>query len=308
MLFVALAFMTGFGLTVLVGFTLLRWWPAVGSERLAVAGAPGDAASILRGDARELTGWRRTIERLGRAVTPRDGAKHSRYRQRLVRAGFLEPYAVSIFLGVQVAVALVAGYSYTLYGLAVKRALPDVVPVSIVLACLGFFLPDVWLRRRTRARQQRIVQALPDVLDCLMVCVEAGMAFDAAVARVASQPDVRKSPLHQELLLMHLEMRAGRPREEALRALAERAHVEELTAMIGAFIQSTRLGTPLGKTLRIHSDAARVQRRYRAEQRAHLAPVKMIFPTVLFLMPAFFLVAMAPSLLQLMAVFKSLAK
>jgi tight adherence protein C len=107
---------------------------------------------------------------------------------------------------------------------------------------------------------------------------------------------------------MHLEVRAGRPRDEALRAFGDRCGAQEVKAMVSAFIQSERLGTPLGRTLRVHAESARVQRRHRAEERAYLAPLKMIFPTVLFLMPSFFLVAMGPSLLALISAFKSLGR
>ena len=132
------------------------------------------------------------------------------------------------------------------------------------------------------------------------------MGFDAAVARVAEQPETRQSPLHEELIRMHLEVRAGRPRQEALRALGERCGVEEVKSMVGAFIQTEKLGTPLGKTLRVHADSARVQRRHRAEELAHLAPLKMLFPTVFFLMPAFFLVTLAPSVLGLLKLLKAI--
>ena len=184
--------------------------------------------------------------------------------------------------------------------------MPNVLAYSIGLAIVGFMLPDFWLHNRTKERQRKTINALPDVLDMLMVCVEAGMGFDAAVARVAEQPEGKGSPLHQEMLRMHLEVRAGRPREEALRAFGERTGVQEVKSMVSAFIQTERLGTPLGKTLRVHSESARVQRRHRAEERAYMAPLKMIFPTVLFLMPAFFLVAMAPSMLNLIKVFTTL--
>lgn len=107
---------------------------------------------------------------------------------------------------------------------------------------------------------------------------------------------------------MHLEVRAGRPRAEALRALGERTGVDEIKAMVSAFIQTERLGTPLGKTLRVHADSARLQRRHRAEERAHLAPLKMLFPTVFFLMPAFFLVTLAPSLLGLLRLLKAISR
>ena len=306
MLSLGIAFIVGFGITGVVGALLLHWWPAVPDERLG--GVAVSAAPSIVWDAQERTGWRRTLERLGRRLAPRDDAKQSRYRAQLLHAGYYDPRGVTLFIGAQVACAILAGYAYTLYGLAVQSALPNVLPTSLLLACAGFFVPRVWLRGRIRTRRRDIVHALPDVLDCLMVCVEAGMGFDAAVARVAEQPDARQSPLHQELLRVHLETRAGRSREEALRALSERTGVEEIRAMVGAFIQTTRLGTPLGKTLRVHSEIARVQRRHRAEQQAHLAPIKMLFPTVAFLMPSFFLVAMAPSVLSLMKALKSIGR
>ena len=144
----------------------------------------------------------------------------------------------------------------------------------------------------------------------LLVSAErARVIYGAVAARYrAEQEELERSPLHQELMRMHLEVRAGRPREEALRSLGDRCGIQEVRSMVSAFIQSDRLGTPLGKTLRVHAESARVQRRHRAEERASLAPLKMIFPTVLFLMPAFFLVAMAPSLLGLIKSFRSLIR
>jgi tight adherence protein C len=223
-------------------------------------------------------------------------------------AGFYEPRAVLLLLGAKVALGLGMGSLYFLYSMVALRAvpLPRLLAVSLFLGVIGFFLPDFWLHNRIKARRREIVHALPDVLDLLMVCVEAGLGFDAAVARIADQP-TRPSPLHDELRRMHLEVRAGRPRQEALRALAERTGVEEMRSIVGAFIQTEKLGTPLGKTLRVHADAARVQRRHRAEEQAHLAPLKMLFPTVFFLMPAFFLVTLAPSLLGLLKLLKALS-
>jgi tight adherence protein C len=214
-----------------------------------------------------------------------------------------------LFIGAKVALAALLGSGYFLYSsFVLLRVVPfsQVLAISLILTGIGFFLPDFWLSNRIKARQREIVHALPDVLDLLMVCVEAGMGFDAAVARVAEQPETRHRPLYAELMRMHLEVRAGRPRQEALRALGERAGVEEVKSMVGAFIQTEKLGTPLGKTLRVHADSARVQRRHRAEELAHLAPLKMLFPTVFFLMPAFFLVTLAPSVLGLLKLFKAI--
>lgn len=132
------------------------------------------------------------------------------------------------------------------------------------------------------------------------------MGFDAAVHRVTEQPETQRSPLHQEMLRMHLEVRVGRPREETLQAFGERTGVAEVRTVVAAFIQTERLGTSLGRTLRVHAESARVQRRHRAEEQAHMAPLKMLFPTVFLLMPVFFLVAMAPLFLKVMEVLKAI--
>jgi tight adherence protein C len=241
-------------------------------------------------------------------VTPRDATLFARYRKQLVLAGFHNPAAVTVLLGSKAILAAALGLSYITYGMMIQRALPNLLPISLVLAAVGFFLPGCWLRVRTRQRQRAVTNALPDVLDLLMVCVEAGMGFDAAVARVAEQPGSKAGPLHEELLRMHLEIRAGRPREEAMRSLADRLGTEEIRSIMGSFIQTDRLGTSLGKTLRVQADASRVQRRHRAETKAQLAPLLMLGPTILFLLPSFMLVAMAPSFLLVLKIMGSVGK
>jgi tight adherence protein C len=305
---VALAFVLVGGITFAVGALLFRLLPAIKAERLA-APLAGDSRgdSILRWDEGDASGWRSLAERIGRWLTARDATLLGRHRHRLVTAGLHDPRMVTVFLGAKVGIGLLLGLSYFFYGVVVQRALPNLLPVSIMLAGLGFFVPEAWLRLRSRARQRQIQQALPDVLDMLMVCVEAGMGFDAAVARVAER-GAKKSPLHDELLRMHLEIRAGRPREEALRSLADRAASEELRSVVGTFIQTDRLGTPLGKTLRVQAEASRVQRRHRAETKAQIAPLLMLIPTILFLMPSFMLVAAAPSLLRILQILQTIGK
>ena len=305
-----LSFLIVAGVTFLAGMALLRWWPAVQRERLSAPVAGGGSASILRWKEEPGSAWERTAERIGRAVAGSAEAAPSKYRQRLMWAGYHEPRTVLLLLGAKVGLALLGGAGYFLHATLVLRVVPAprLLATTLILAVIGFFLPDFWLRNRIQARQRDIVHALPDVLDLLMVCVEAGMGFDAAVARVAEQPEGRHSPLHQELQRMHLEVRAGRPRTEALRALGERTGVDDVKAMVTAFVQTEKLGTPLGKTLRIHADSARVKRRHKAEEKAHLAPLKMLFPTVFFLMPSFFLVTLAPSLLGLMRLLKALGR
>ena len=309
MTLVIVAFVVVSLITFAVGALLLRLLPAIKADRLApsAGGTTRGDVSILRWDERYAAGWRAIVERLGHWLTPRDADLLGGYRQRLVRAGFQNPRMVPVFLGAKAVIGLGLGFSYLFYGAMVQRALPNLLPISVMLGGLGFFLPEIWLRLRGQARQRAVQNALPDVLDMLMVCVEAGMGFDAAVARVAEQ-GAGKSPLHDELLRMHLEIRAGRPREEALRALAGRIGSEEIRSVIGSFIQTDRLGTPLGKTLRVQAEASRVQRRHRAETRAQVAPLLMLIPTILFLMPSFMLVAAAPSLLRIIQILQTIGK
>ena len=307
---VAVSFLLVAGLTFAVGALLLRLLPTVRAERLAapLTMASTGNVSILRWEERAARDWQTLVERLGRWLTPRDAGLFARYRKRLISAGFHNPSAVALFLGSKGTIGAALGLSYLVYGAMIQRALPHLLLVSAMLGGLGFFLPDVWLRFRTRQRQRAVMNALPDVLDLLMVCVEAGMGFDAAVARVAEQPGSQAGPLHQELLRMHLEVRAGRPREEAMRALADRLGTEEIRSIVGSFIQTDRLGTPLGKTLRVQAEASRVQRRHRAETRAQMVPLLMLGPTILFLLPSFMLVAMAPSLLRIFQIMSSIGK
>jgi tight adherence protein C len=280
---------------------LFLWWSPVQQERIQPPKPQAKGATIVRWEEQARAGWQRSLERLGRIFVPRDRGKLTHLRARLACAGYHDPRALRYFVGAKVACLILFGYAYFLYGVVVQRVLSHVLPLSIFLGVLGCFLPNFWLRMRAQARQREVLHALPNILDLLMVCIESGLGFDAAVARVAERPEVRGSPLHQEMLRMHLEVRAGRPREEALRGLGERTGVEEVKALVGAFIQTERLGTSLGKTLRIHAESARVQRRQRAEERAQLAPLKMLFPTVLFLFPVFFLVTFAPAMLKLLA-------
>lgn len=301
-----LAFAIVGGVAYLAGALLLRRWSPVERERFHAAAPETLPASILRWEERARAGWERALERHARFFGPRDPAKVSRIRQRLAWGGYHNPRTLTYFIGAKVGTSFLCGYSYLLYGLTIQRALPHILPISIILAILGFFLPDLWLRNRIRSRQREIVHALPDVLDLLMVCVEAGMGFDAAVSRVTERPEARLSPLHQEMLRMHHEVRVGRPREEALRAFGERTGVQEVKSVVAAFIQTERLGTTLGRTLRVHAESARVKRRHRAEEQAHKAPLKMLFPTIFFLMPVFLLVTLVPAFLRLLETFKAI--
>ena len=281
--------------------------PSIRRDRLVPQLATAGDSSVLRWSDTQVW-WQRLVEAVGRKTGPKEEENVSKLRQRLAWAGLHSPNSVAIYTGSRFVLAIVLALTYPVSGLVLGQAMPNTILVSVGLAYLGMWLPTFILRRLIKRRQDSITLALPDFLDLLTICVEAGMSFDAAIARICNQPDVTRAPLYQELMRMHLEIGAGRPRAEALRALSDRCGVQDVTTMVSVFIQTERLGTSMGTALRVHSDTARVQRRHRMEAQAYLAPLKMIFPTIIFLTPAFFLVALAPSLLGFLAVMGGMGK
>ena len=289
------------------GAAAYRLLPGIRRQRLVPDLVSPQSDTILRWSAPRVW-WERVAAAVGRKTAPREAANVSKLRQRLGWAGFHSPSAVTIYTGSRFVLALVLAAVYPIAGLVMGKALPNPLLTSLALAYVGFWLPAAVVRRIIKQRQENITIGLPDFLDLLTVCVEAGMSFDAALVRICNQPEVEGKPLYEEIKRMNLEIGAGRPRAEALRAFAARCGVQDVTTMVSVFVQTERLGTSMGGALRIHSDTARVQRRHRLEAQAYLAPLKMLFPTIIFLTPAFFLVALAPSLLGFLAVMRSFGK
>ena len=176
---IILTFVIVGGVTVLASMAMLRLWPVLQRGRLATsAGDSNDEKSILRWSDQPTAGWQRTVERIGRAVGSSEETAPSKYRQRLMWAGYYEPRTVVVFVGTKIALAALFGSAYFLYSSFVfLRVVPftQLLAISLILAGIGFFLPDFWLNTRIKVRQRAIVHALPDILDLLMVCVEAGM-------------------------------------------------------------------------------------------------------------------------------------
>ena len=183
------------------------------------------------------------------------------------------------------AVALVGGT------IGIQQAL-----AVLLFGLFGLMLPIVWLRGRVRARQRLILRALPDALDLITTCVEAGLGLDAALSRVAEKST---GPLAEELSRTLREVAMGRMRREALKELGNRTGVEELIMFINAIIQAEQLGVSIAQVLRVQSEQLRTRRRQRAEQAAHEAPIKMIFPLVLFIFPSFMLVILGPAIIRI---------
>jgi tight adherence protein C len=240
-------------------------------------------------------------------MAPRSAAKQDEstglIRARLVHAGYRSPSAPTVYMGSRIALAVLAPLILLLvpsiWGLDEIR----LVAALCGSAGVAFVLPSYWLDRQVRSRQDQIRRGLPDALDLMVVCVEAGLGLNASLARIAQEFRNGHPILSQEFALVSIEIRAGKATLNALRALGERTGVNEIRVFVSMLIQTERFGTSMADALRVHCDAMRVERLQRAEETAAKAPLKMLFPAALFIFPATLMVTIGPGLLQLFAFF-----
>jgi tight adherence protein C len=197
------------------------------------------------------------------------------------------------------ATVFLAGLAFGLTFLA-RSPLRNQVVGTAVAALLGYLLPTIWLRLRISRRQGDILRALPDALDLLTISVEAGLGFDAAMTKVTEKWD---NQLSRAFVRVLVEIQMGTLRRDALRGMAERAGVPELTSFVAAIIQADQLGVSLARVLHIQSEQMRIRRRQRAEELAHQAPIKMMIPLVFLIFPALFVVLLGPALPSLRSAF-----
>jgi tight adherence protein C len=232
------------------------------------------------------------LDPLSRAL-PMSPTEVSRTRAWLIQAGYREPRHLTIYIGSRVLMALVG------FGVVVAASGFSSLTLLVGVPALGFFLPRFVLKRLIRERQQRIRLALPDALDLTVICVEAGLALDQAMMRVGEDLHHAHPDLSDEFHLVNLEMRAGKPRAEALRNLAGRTGVDDLRALVATLIQTDRFGTSVAQALRVHSDSLRTERRQRAEEQAAKTTIKMVIPLVIFVLPSIIFVTLGPAVIQL---------
>jgi tight adherence protein C len=239
-------------------------------------------------------------ERLARVavkVDPR--ATEERVGLKLVAAGMARTFSPTEFLAAKVVLATAGVIVGGLLGTAAQSTARAVL-LAVVLGLAGFFVLDVVATHRARARREQMRMDLPDVLDILAVSVEAGLSFDGALAKLSEH---KQGPLVEQFQLVLSELAIGENRSYALRRMADRLDIQELTAVVTALIQSEQLGSPLGKMLRTQATEARQRRRVAAEERAMKAPVKMVLPIGIFIFPSVFIVIIAPALITIVDAF-----
>ena len=230
---------------------------------------------------------------------PKTEEEASVQQQRLIRAGYRNDSAMRYFYGAKVLVPI------TLCIIAAVSGLGRLSPFFVYALCLGigFLGPDFWLGRQISKRQSQIRRGLPDVLDMLIICVEAGLSLDQATSRTADELKKAQPALSDELGIVALEQRAGRARSEAWKHLAERTDVDVVRNLVTMLIQAEQFGTSIGKTLRVHSDTLRTQRIQEVEEKAAKLSVKLLFPLVLFIFPSLFLVTLGPAMITMVQAF-----
>lgn len=220
--------------------------------------------------------------------------------RRLVLAGNPNNMQVNDFLGLQGLVALILGGGTMAVLYITKASTFNAIFLGLLLAALGFLLPNMWLGGQISRRKEAIIRALPDALDLLTISVEAGLGLDSAIAKVVEKWD---NPLSMEFSRVLAEIRVGKPRREALRDMVARTEVPDVTSFVAAIIQAEQLGVSISRVLQIQSEQMRIRRRQRAEEQAHQAPVKMTFPTVFLVFPALLIVILGPSIPRIIEVF-----
>ena len=219
-------------------------------------------------------------------------------RRRLTAAGFHSPNAPNYFLGAQVVlVALLAAAPLLLIGQSRGFV------VALMGGALGYIAPGLLLDRRISQRKLKIENALPDALDLLIVSLEAGLALDQAILKTSEELSIAHPELAEELRLVNIECRAGKPRLEAFKNFAARTKVDDVRALVAMLVQTDRFGTSVAQALRIHAETARTKRRQRAEERAAKIGVKLVFPLVFCLFPAFYVVTLGPAIIRFIHAF-----
>jgi tight adherence protein C len=250
-----------------------------------------------RADSTEATSWRSVLnaDALGRPfaavrklMTPQPNPQLLR---RLMLAGYRKPVHADIFIGTRLALPVVLGFAVAML------PIDNILFFFFITITLSFFIPDFWLTRAINKRRDKIRLSLPDALDLLAICMEAGLGLDQGIVRVGQELRVSHRELSEELLQINFEQRAGVPRIDAWKSFADRVDLESVRSFVAMLIQTDRFGTPLSKSLANFSDALRTQRRQQAEEAAAKTTIKLVPPLVFFIFPNIAITTVVPAII-----------
>jgi tight adherence protein C len=283
--------------------------PLVAQRLSELQGAGRDTPAILQRRRRQARTDRLkgVLQAFGEAVQERS-ANHAQVRLRMIRAGYPNASAVPMYMGSRLALpAVLAIGTMILMPMLGKSPLATLI-MTIYFGATGYILPSMIIGRKIKRRQKEMQKALPDALDMLVVSVEAGLGLNQALVRVSEEIDRLSPVLSEQLGLVNLEIRAGTAREEALRNLAERTGLQDISSLVGMLIQTERFGTSVAQALRVHADTMRTKRRQRAEEAAAKTGVKMVFPLVFCIFPAIWVVTIGPAAIRFVQVLFPMAQ
>lgn len=241
----------------------------------------------------------RLLSPLHRYALPNEEALQRRMRLKLIQAGLRSKRSFRIFLGAKVFLAVLLPGFYMLSTLVIKVN-PQTALILAGLAIVGLYLPNLVINFMVSARKARILRTLPDALDLMVICVEAGLGLDMTFKRVGDEMRPLCIDISDEFYLVNREVRAGKSREEAFRHMSQRTGVSEMHNLMTVLTQTSRFGTSVARALRVHADAMRIRRRQNAEERAAKSSVKLVFPLICFIFPAMLIVLVGPAAIQIM--------
>jgi tight adherence protein C len=260
------------------------------------------AQTLFRSDVAQQS----VVASLGQRLAPKDPEQRSIIKQRLSYAGYYNESAIYQYWGAKIIFVVIIMILLMVIVSISQFPFGKVLIPGIWLVGIGFFLPDLFLYFAKKSRQDQIFCGLPDALDLLVVCVEAGLGLDAAMQKVSEEIHMSNRVLSEELKLTCAAVRLGQPRNDALHELGDRTGVQDLRALVAVLIQADRFGTSVAQALRVHSDDMRTRRRQRAEEQAARVTVKLIFPLVVFIFPAIFVVLGGPAIIKLVRTLSSM--
>ncbi|CAM8651940.1 TadC Flp pilus assembly protein TadC [Oxalobacteraceae bacterium] len=278
----------------------LVWWLTTSRLRQRLANTIA-ANIVVDRSARWRERLASVIQPLAKLSLPAEGWEGSAIRIAFINAGWRQPSAPTIFFGIKTLLAL--SFPLIVVTLSGERLLASGVSrilfVLVSASALGYYLPNLFLHYKIADRQREIFESFPDALDLLIICVESGLGLDQAIAKVATEIDIKSKVLAQELQLVLMELRSGFSRETALRHLALRTGLEEIDLLVAMMIQADRFGTSMGDSLRVHADNLRTKRRQRAEEAAAKIAVKLLMPLIFMIFPTLMLVLVGPAMIQI---------
>jgi tight adherence protein C len=277
----------------MVGATLSWWLTRTSLERKRLARVEAGSAGLIVDSKPLADGPDPALARLSRLL-PRSPKDMSRLQRRLARAGFVQRGAAFYFAAAELLLPVLLAGTVVLL---VRGRIGWLI--AVFAAVLGYVLPGFYVDGRRRQRQKAIQNGLPDALDLLTVCVEAGSGLDQAISKASDELEIAHPALARELKLVTTEIRAGKPRLDAFRNFAQRTGVEDVRSLVSMLAQTDRFGTSISQALRTHAETSRTKRRQRAEERAGKVGVKLVFPLALCLFPALYIVCFGPAAIRI---------